>query len=208
MYIMQQFFLSPYPVTLKFNNVGISNPYLLQIPSVQPHPTQHSKTLELSVCDVSEELLEGLPSTVHLKKLVLNGANCVKCFSKLDNITVDECISISTDNMDDLNELFHITTTKEWNIDVTLYEGTQDKFIVALTNIKGVVTKLCIKCYFLMLSGISSIAEAICTCLQSSLPQLELDLWISRYHSSDVRELQYKIWKQCGSIQLNIQRIL
>ena len=210
-YIMQQFFLSPYPVTLKFNNVGISNPYFLKIPSVQPHPTQHSKTLELSYCCVSKELLEGLPSTVHLKKLVLERANCVKYFSKLDNITVDECISVSIDDMDDfihLNDLFHITTAKEWNIDVPLSEDTQDKFIVALTNIKGVVTKLRIKSYSLMSSRISSIAVAICTCLQSSLPQLELDLWISRYHSGDVRELQYEIWKQCGFIQLNILRIL
>ena len=196
--IMQQFFMSPYPVTLKLYKVIISDPHCLQI---QSHPTQHSKTLELSCCHVSEECL---PSTVHLKNLVLSAnfvkGNCVKCFSKLDNITVDECISVSTDNMDDLNELSHITTTKEWNIDVTLSEDTQDKFIVALTNIKGVVTKLNITmnpCHM------SSIAEAIFTSLQSSLSQLELhvDLSVCGYQSSHVREF-YEIWKQCGSIQL------
>ena len=192
--IMQQFFLSPYPVTLKLYEVIISDPHCLQI---QSHPTQHSKTLELSCCHISEKCL---PSTVHLKKLVLGG-NCVKWFTKLDNITVDECISVSTDNMDDLNDLFHIAKAKEWNIDVTLSEGTQDKFIVALTNIKGVVTKLCINTYSLrspMLS-VPSIAEAIFTTLQSSLSQLELVL--PAYESSYVREL-YDIWKQCGSIQL------
>ena len=94
---------------------------------------------------------------------------------------------------------FHITTAKEWNINVALSEDTQDKFIVALTNIKGVVTKLCIDTYFL--SHMPSIAEAIFTCLQSSLPQLELDLSVHGYQSSYVRQL-YEIWKQCGSIQL------
>ena len=208
-YIMQQFFLSPYPVTLNFYKATISGPRHLQIFLVQSHPTQHSKALELYYCDCeSEELLECLPSTVHLKKLLLEESNfikksnCVKCFSKLDNITVDECISVSTDNMDDLNDLFHITTAKEWNIYVTLSEDTQDKFIVALTNIKGVVTKLCIDTYSLrspMLS-VPSIAEAIFTTLQSSLSQLELYLG-SVYSGSHVREL-YEIWKQCGSIQL------
>ena len=191
---MQQFFLSPYPVTLKFYGATISHPRHLQISSLQSHPTQYSKTLELSYCYVSEEIL---PSTVHLKKLVLNGANCVKCFSKLDNITVDECITVSTYKMDDLNDLFHITTAKEWNINVQWninVEATEDKFIVALTNIKGVVTKLCIVAAY---AHMSSIAEAIFTSLQSSLSQLELIF----YHSSDVRQL-YEIWKQCGSIQL------
>ena len=217
-YIMQQFFLSPYPVTMKFYGdisgphhpvtlqfyeATISGPRRLQIYSVQSHPTQHSKALELYYCCASEELRKCLPSTVHLKKLVLNGVNCVECFSMLDNITVDECISVFADDMDYLNDLFHITTAKEWNIDVTLSEGTQDKFIVALTNIKGVVTKLRIDTYSLRSPMLSmpSIAEAIFTNLQSSLSQLKLYLPVHGYQSSDVREL-YKIWKQCGSIQL------
>ena len=194
-YIMQQFFLSPYPVTLKFYKITISGHHYFQIPPVQLHPTQHSKTLELYYCCASEELRKCLPSTVHLKKLVLQ--DCVEYFSKLDNITVDECISVSaSNNMDDLNDLFHITTAKEWNITVKLSEDTQDKFIVALSNIKGVVTKLCICVDF---SNVTLIAEAIFTCLQSSLPQL--DLSVHGYQSSHVREL-YEIWKQCGSIQL------
>ena len=213
-YIMQQFFLSPYPVTLKLYGDTISGPRHFQISSVQSHPTQHSKTLELSYY-YSKTLespsyyygaIECLPSTVHLKKLVLEGAKRVKCFSMLDNITVDECISVSTDNMDDLNDLFHITTAKEWNINVALSESTKNKFIVALTNIKGVVTKLCIDTYSRMShTCMSSIAEAIFTSLQSSLSQLELDL--SVYSGSHVRQL-YDIWKQCGSIQLKKLKLI
>ena len=193
---MQQFFLSPYPVTLKFDEINISGPHCIRIPPVQSHPTQHSKTLELYDCFcASKELLECLPSTVHLKKLVLIGDDCVECFSKLDNITVDECISVSTDNINNLNDLFHITTAKEWNITVELLD---DEFMVALSNIKGIVTKLCICAAFL---NVSLIAAAIFTSLQSSLPQLELVLSAYGYHSSDIRRM-YEIWKQCGSIQL------
>ena len=198
-YIMQQFFLSPYPVILKFYESIITTlgSDCLQVPSIQSHPTQQSKTLELSYC---WKLVECLPSTVHLKNLVLMGADCVKYFSKLDNITVDERISVSTDNLDDLNDLFHITTAREWNIDVTFCsEDTQDKFIVALNNIKGVVTKLCIYSFHFHLSV--AIAEAIFTSLQSSLPQLDLKLESHGCQSSHIEEF-YEIWKQCGSIKL------
>ena len=154
-YIMQQFFLSPYPVTLRLNEVTISGPlpHRLRIPSLQSHPTQHSKILELlySYC-VYKVLLEYLPSTVHFKKFTLISDNTYfesatsENFSKMQSFTVDEC-TIFLCNFN-LNDLFHITTAKEWNITIDLSrDTTKEQFIFALTNIKGVVTKLCIHAF-------------------------------------------------------------
>ena len=71
-------------------------------------------------------------------KLIMNSiatvCTCITCTcTDVKLYTVYECISVSTDNINDLNDLLHITTAKEWNINVTLSEPTQDKFIVALT---------------------------------------------------------------------------
>ena len=67
-YILQQFFLSPYPVTLKLHRITIPGHHCLQIPSVQSHPTQHSKTLKLNNC-WQKILVECLPSTIHFEEI-------------------------------------------------------------------------------------------------------------------------------------------
>lgn len=199
--IMHQFFLSSYPVSLDlFSNRIILSEF--PIKSVEPHPTQHSKSLMVSR-SFNEPLLNILPSVIQLKKLLLC-PDSVKCFSKLDSIIV-ECMTIKANDMDSLNSLFHISVAKEWQIEVILNQESneaQEKFIVGLTNIKGIVTRLCIKtsygnCPFQR----RSVEEAIFTCLQSSLPHLELNLTSCVYNKTHVGEL-YENWKQCGSIKL------
>ena len=180
--LLSAFFLSPYPVTLRLNEV------CLRMDSNDPIPVplatnneQQSKSLNVALSghlrSISSRILESnfLPQYIVLKSLKIRSNDALYLFSIVKSIKVDE-ITIDIDTDTDTNSLRSLLSIVSANdMTVSINEGDIRQSILAL--------------------------EIIFNSLFPTKPPY-LQLIVKLYSEDDPSPILYDTWKRCGAIKL------
>ena len=210
--IIYQFFASPYPVTLHIDNVSVTQTDTASVFDVQPHSTQHSKTLV--VMNTKGFPIWCLPKFIYLKEFKMDFQSSFPdnfCSIKTDVISLK--LSLSSNNIDASRTLIKNISTNEWKLDVLFIESSSDVleiFAKILQSLESRVTYLKLR----VNQDSSAIpfdfgaVESSILSLYSSLPYMELDLNGCGYNDTRLNEFHRK-WELSGSIkfkELNMRK--
>ena len=213
--VLEHFFSSPYPVTLKLDNIS----YSFAVP-FQVNQGQSSKSLTFSNCSYSSENPSSYSlgsSKLFFKNLTLsdNQSSVHQSLAKMESIEVEEKFTLinfpyynNSSDISDICSLFSVVTAKQWDVDVHFGYDSEAKdnieiFTSALPNIKGTLCSLSM--YDLSsrnMLPLLSLLETIFSHLESTeTAYFELTITDSKIDDETLKAIYYT-WEKCGSVKL------
>ena len=206
--LFSHFFSSPYPVNV---TLSLSCPQFDAL--LEPLPVNSeqasSKCLNLQNCELSSNLVSLLPQYLVLKSLELeqNKLNIVSSFANLQSIKVDSFTlslseMITQDSISDICSLFRIVTANEWILSVHIDDNDQDtfdRFLCALSGIKGSLTSFELQNYHLNSwnNALSLFDSLFKTLSPSDAPYFKLAL-DEHYFTKDLAVAMLSLWRSLG----------
>ena len=178
-FILSQFFISPYPVSIR---IHLSCLLVLPLPgpfAVNPDQAL-CKSLIIEECTLSPNLASIFPQLLVLKVLSLknNDWNIIQLFASLQSIVVDSFVlatrrRCTESSISDIVTLFHIVTARDWQMDLNIDDNAVDALASALPIIGNSLTMF----HFiynesnpLSVHGITCIFEALFQLISHSKP--------------------------------------